>query len=157
MWGVRDVEHRRAVAALETVELQGAPPLRVAAFPYMLNPFRWAGVAETSAAYISLPVDSLHSDVDAGERAQTYYKPQPTEAAQAARNTQFGRFYLHWARFPLLEDEALSDPVPSHVVHMLDVRFLYPDSRRRPLVAYILLDPGLRPVEEGFERTSAAK
>jgi inner membrane protein len=167
LWGVRDVEHRRAVAAMQAIDFQGGSSLRVAAFPYMLNPFRWAGVAETADAYISVPVDSLHSEVDPGERAQTYYKPQPSEAAQAARNTDFGRFYTKWARFPLLEDEQLTpaadsgavadapgmEPVPAHMVHLLDVRFLYPDSRRHPLVAYILLDSDLRPVEEGFERS----
>lgn len=150
-WGVRDVEHRRAVAALGAVEYQGEPALRVAAFPYMVNPFQWAGVAETSHAYISLRVDSLHSEDGPGDAAETYYKPQPTEASLAAQKTELGRFYLHWARFPLVEDEELSEPAPSHLVHLLDVRFIYPDSRRHPLVAYVLLDSNLRLIEEGFD------
>jgi len=151
LWAFRDVEHRRAVAAMEATEFPGGPVVRVAAFPYMLNPFQWAGVAETPTAYISVPVDSLHSQADPGDRADTYYKPQPNETAEAAQNTDFGRFYRDWARFPLMEDEELTAPRPAHLVRMLDVRFLYPDSRRRPLVGYILLGTDLRVMDEGFE------
>ena len=152
LWGLRDIEHRRAVAALQAVEFHGEPSLRVSAFPYMANPFQWAGVAETSTAYISLRIDSLHSEADPDSGAETYYKPQPTEAAQAAaRNTDLGRAYLEWARFPLVEDEQLQEPAPAHLVRFLDVRFLYPESRRRPLAAYVLLDSELQAVDEGFE------
>jgi inner membrane protein len=151
LWGVRDVEHRRAVAAMEAMEFRGEPAIRVAAFPTMANPFQWAGIAETSTAYVSLWVDSLHSEADPGDRAESYYKPQPTEAAQAARNSDLGRAYLEWARFPLVEDEELQGPAPAHLVHFLDVRFIYPESRRRPLAAFVLLDSDLQPAEEGFE------
>jgi len=156
IWGLRDVEHRRAVAAIEATELPGERLVRAAAFPYMLNPFQWAGVAETPDAYLTMRVDSLHSeiDVDPGDK---YYKPQPTEATQAAQDTAFGRAYMEWARFPLVEDEQLVEPQPAHRVQFLDVRFLYPQSRRRPLVAYVLLDAALQPVEAGFESTRARK
>jgi inner membrane protein len=165
LWGVRDVEHRRAVAALEATEFHGERSLRVGAFPYMLNPFRWAGVVETADAYHSMRVDSLHSQADS-DAAETYYKPQPTQATQAARNTSLGRAYMEWARFPLVEEEerypsepnagvlgtaSVQKPEPAHVVRFLDVRFLYPESRRRPLAAYVLLDSAMNPVEAGFE------
>jgi inner membrane protein len=150
IWGVRDVEHRRAVAAIEATQFPGAPLVRAAAFPYMLNPFQWAGIAETPDAYLSMRVDSLHSEIDS-DRAEKYYKPQPTDATQAAQHTALGRAYMEWARFPLVEDEQLQNPEPAHVVRFLDVRFLYPESRRRPLAAYVLLDSAMRPVEVGFE------
>jgi inner membrane protein len=151
LWGVRDFEHRRALAALDAVEFHGEPAIRVAAFPYMVNPFQWAGVAETSTAFISMHVDSLRPEVDPGNNAQSYYKPEATEVTQAARNTSLGRAYIEWARFPLVEAEHLSTPVSADLVHFTDVRFLYPDQRRRLLQAYVLLDSHLRAEAQGFE------
>jgi inner membrane protein len=151
LWGVRDFEHRRALAAIDAVEFHGEPSIRTAAFPYMVNPFRWAGVAETSGAYVSMEVDSLRPEADPGSRAETYYKPQPTRATEEARSTDLGRAYVEWARFPLVEVEEISEPAPGYLVHFADVRFLYPDSRRRPLVAYVLLDSDLRTEQEGFD------
>ena len=144
LWGVRDLEHRRALAALDALEYQGEAAVRVAAFPYMVNPFQWAGVAETSKAYISMRVDSLVPQVDPGNRAQRYYKPEPTEATEAARKTALGSFYMEWARFPLVEAErrstAGSTPEAADLVHFSDVRYFYPGASRRPLQAYVLLD-----------------
>lgn len=162
LWGVRDFEHRRALAAMDSVEFNGEPSIRTAAFPYMVNPFRWAGVAETSDAYVSMAVDSLRPEVDPGNHAETYYKPQTTAAAEAAEKTGLGRAYMEWARFPLVETEDLGEPTPGYLVHFSDVRFMYPDGhpeshsdadpalRRGRLVAYVLLDTDLRLIREGF-------
>lgn len=151
LWGVRDFEHRRALAALNAVEFHGESATRVAAFPYMVNPFQWAGIAETPTAYVSMHVDSLRPEVDPGNSAQTYYKPEPTEATQAARNTPLGRAYIEWARFPLVEAEHLTSPTPAYLVHFSDVRFLYPDEGRKPLQASVLLDSHLHAESQGFE------
>jgi inner membrane protein len=161
LWGVRDFEHRRALDALNAVEFHGEPSHRVAAFPYMVNPFQWAGVAETSRAIISMHVDSLRPEVDPGNNAQTYYKPESTGATQAARdaarNTALGRAYIEWARFPLVEAEHLSTPAPADLVHFIDVRFLYPDEGRRPLQAYVLLDSHLQVESQGFDTLKAQR
>jgi inner membrane protein len=154
LWGVRDFEHRRALAAMDAVEFHGEPAQRIAAFPYMVNPFRWAGVAETSNAFISMHVDSLRPEVDPEGRAQTYYKPESTEVTQAARNTALGRAYVEWARFPLVEAEHISAPVPEDLVHFNDLRFVYPDSSVRPLQAYVLLDSHLHAESQGFDLPS---
>ena len=157
LWGVRDFEHRRALAALNAVEFHGEAATRVAAFPYMVNPFQWAGVAETPTAYISMRVDSLRPEVDPGNaRRPTTNRSQPA-ATQAARNTPLGRAYIEWARFPLVEAEHLTTPTPADLVHFSDVRFLYPDERRHPLQAYVLLDSHLHPVAQGFEPVEVNK
>ena len=59
MWGVRDYEHRRAVAALDSLEYRNELPRRVSAFPYDSNPFKWHGVIETDAFYQTVPVNSV--------------------------------------------------------------------------------------------------
>jgi inner membrane protein len=150
LWGVRDFEHRRALAVMNAVTYQGESATRVAAFPYMINPFRWAGVAETSKAYVSMPVDSLTPEVDSGSRAVTYFKPEPDAATTAARQTRLGRAYIEWARFPLVEDEHIDHPAPAELVHLQDLRFMYPDGRRRVLDAYVLLDGQLHATAQGF-------
>ncbi len=150
LWGVRDFEHRRALAALNAIEYHGEAATRVAAFPYMVNPFQWAGVAETSKAYVSMQVDSLGPEVDPGNRARSYYKPEPTEAAEAARKTALGRFYVEWARFPLVETEHRSTPADADLVHFSDVRYFYPDTDRRPLQAYVLIDSHHRVESQGL-------
>jgi len=150
LWGVRDFEHRRALAALNAVEFHGEASTRVAAFPTMVNPFQWAGVSETSTAYVSTHVDSLTPEVDPGNRAQTYYKPEATAATQAARETTLGRAYIEWARFPLVEGEHLNAPGGGELVHFSDVRFMYPDQRGRPLQAYVLLDSHGQAEAQGF-------
>jgi inner membrane protein len=154
LWGVRDFEHRRALAALNAIEYHGEPAQRVAAFPYMANPFRWAGVAETSNSYVSMEVDSLRPAVDPGDRPQIYYKPELNEAAKAARATDLGRAYVEWARFPLVESEYQNT---SCMVHFSDIRFRYPDSRIHPLEAYVLLDSHFQPEGEGFERVQGRR
>jgi inner membrane protein len=150
LWGVRDFEHRRALAALNAIEYQGEAATRVAAFPYMVNPFQWAGVAETSKAYISMQVNSLVPEVDPGNHAQSYYKPEPTEATEAARKTALGRAYIEWARFPLVEAEHRGAPTIADLVRFSDVRYFYPDEGRRPLQAYVLLDSHHHVEWQGF-------
>jgi inner membrane protein len=151
LWGVRDVEHRRALAAIDAVEFHGEPAIRVAAFPYPGNPFRWAGVAEVSNGYVSTVVDSLRGVADPESRAETYFKPVPTAASEAAQRTPLGSFYLGWARFPLVETERLTAPAGGYLVHFTDVRFLYPESGRTPLQAFVRLDSGLRLEAEGMK------
>jgi inner membrane protein len=150
LWAVRDFEHRRALEAMSAITYQGESATRVAAFPTMVNPFQWAGVAETSKAYVSMHVDSLTPEVDPGNRAVNYFKPEPDAATAAARNTKLGRAYIEWARFPLVEDEHRDQPVPADVVRFQDVRFMYPDGRRRVLDAYVVLDGQLHATAEGF-------
>jgi inner membrane protein len=157
LWGVRDFEHRRALAALDAIEFQGEPSTRAAAFPYMVNPFQWAGVAETPTAFISMQVDSLRPEVDPGNKAQTYYKPETSKVTEAARETDLGRAYVEWARFPLIEAEHLTEPTPADLVHFTDVRFLYPDGRRHILEAYVLLESHFHVQSEGFESSKGQR
>ena len=68
LWGLRDYEHRRALAALEARNYQGVDAIRVSAYSYPFNPFRWYGVAETSAFFATMDVNSLAPEVDPGRR-----------------------------------------------------------------------------------------
>ncbi len=65
VWGYRDYQHRRALNAMGSLLYQGAVPVKYAAYPYWVNPFRWHGVVETEVA---LPDHAGRLD-DAGGRS----------------------------------------------------------------------------------------
>jgi inner membrane protein len=149
VWGVRDYEHRRALAAMNSVLYKGQVATRLGAFPYEGTPFRWLGVAQTAADYQAFVVNSLEPEVKVGDTEETYYQPQNTEVIQAAKASYLGGAFMDWARFPVIEVEKRTDPA-GYVVTFSDVRYAYPDRRGIPLSCYVILDPELRPVEEGF-------
>ncbi len=154
LWGVRDYQHRRAVAALEARIYQGAEPIRVSAYPYYVNPFKWYGVVDTKKFYERVLVDSLTPEVDAATGGETRYKPEETAAIQAAKETHMGRVYLDWAQYPMYEVEARGEgPGRTYVVRFYDVRFDYlamGRRRGRTLGATVVLDQDLREVRERF-------
>ena len=153
-WGVRDYEHRRAVAVLETQTYQGADALRLSAYPYMLNPFQWYAVVETPAAFFAtMNVDSLTPLVDPEGNMKFRYKPEETPATLAAKQGYLGRVYLDWAKYPITETEQVqaNNGSTRYVVHFFDLRYAYPGrDMRAPLGATAVLDQNLRIVDEYF-------
>jgi inner membrane protein len=121
-WGVRDYEHRRAIEALESRLYQDETPLRVSAYPHMGNPLSWYGVVETAKFDATMDVDSSTPEADSGNNLHVYFRPEPTPAAEAARNTVLGRFFFDWARYPVAETEVLTDPA-GYRVRLFDLRF----------------------------------
>lgn len=156
LWGVRDYEHRRAFAAMDAVNYHDRPALRIGAFPYDVNPFKWHGVVETENTYESVRVDSLTPEVDPQGRQLTYYKPQDSIVIRAAKASYLGRAYVDWARFLEIEVEKRDNPV-QYVVRFRDLRFAYPERRNTPLTAYVILDANLNVIREGFTSRNAVK
>jgi inner membrane protein len=150
IWGVRDYQHRRALNAMGALLYQGAVPVRMGAYPYWVNPFRWHGVVETENFFQSVPVNSLAPEVDEQGEAHTYFKPEETPATQAAKASYFGRVYLDWAVFPLTQTEQLQGAFKGYLVRFEDLRFEYPEMRGRGnLGGWVLVGPDMRVQEEG--------
>jgi inner membrane protein len=150
-WGVRDYEHRRAVAALGARIYDGADPIRVSAYPYWVNPFHWHGVIETRAFFATMDVDSLAPAVDPQDRMQVYYKPEETPVTLAAKQTYLGRVYLSWAQYPLTETEQLETGLAAYVVRFRDLRYAYPGRDARSMLgATVLLSRNLQVLSEQF-------
>jgi inner membrane protein len=151
IWGVRDYQHRRAVKALNSFLYHGAEPTRVAAYPYMINPFRWLGVVETADFLETVPVNSLAGEVDS-RAGITYYKPPETPAMEVAKRSYFGRVYLDWAVFPYVHEEKLQGDVGGYLVEFQDLRYTYPSTRaqRPPLGGFVLLSPDLHVLRQGM-------
>jgi inner membrane protein len=155
-WGLRDHEHRRAIAALQSRTYQGVDAIRVSAYPYWVNPFRWYGVVETPAFFATMDVDSLAPEVDPDAQMQIHYKPEETPITLAAKKTYLGRVYLSWAQYPVTETEQLvNDPASNgraaYVVRFRDLRYDYPGRNARvTLGAAVFLTRDLQVVEERF-------
>jgi inner membrane protein len=155
-WGLRDYEHRRAVAALQSRNYHGADAIRASAYPYSVNPFRWYGVVETPTFFAAMNVDSLAPDVDPEAQMQVRYKPEETPVTLAAKTTYLGRVYLSWAQYPVTETEQLAnDPIENphaaYLVRFRDLRYDYPGRNAPPtLGAVVFLSRDLQVVEERF-------
>ena len=148
---VRDFEHRRAVTALNERTYRDQTPLRVAAFPQMLNPFAWNGVVETRDFFQVLPVDSGSGEIDPLGIGVVRFKPEETPVTLAAKKSRLGRVYLDWARYPLVTAEQIEGG--RNQVQFEDLRFESAEglAQRRgpPLAGYVVLDRQLQ-VEEMF-------
>ena len=158
-WGVRDYEHRRAVAALESRIYRGSDPVRASAYPYMINPFRWHGVVETASFFASMDVDSLTPEVDPGGQMQILYKPEETPVTLAAKQSYLGRVYLSWAKYPTTETEQRDGDRAAYVVRFRDLRYAYPGRDTTSMLgAKVFLSRDLQVMSEQFgTRSSAAK
>ena len=112
--GVRFTLHGDAIAAFESRTYHGELPRRVAAFAEFSSPFRWHGIVETERALhdVEVPVGP-GADFDPGS-AITTYKPEPSPALDAARNSPLAHRFLQVARFP----KATVEQTPSgfHVI-----------------------------------------
>ncbi|HVO61500.1 MAG TPA: metal-dependent hydrolase [Terriglobales bacterium] len=150
VWGLRDFEHRRAVAALEARTYQDATAMRVSAFPYWANPFRWSGVVEAENFFAVMRVDSLAPDVDPENRMEIHYKPEETPVTLAAKKSYLGRVYLDWAQYPITETEQLSSPELGYAVRFRDLRYQYPGRSSSALSAGVILNRDLRVIAEFF-------
>lgn len=150
VWGFRDYQHRRALNAMGAVLYQRAVPVKLGAYPYWVNPFRWHGVVETESFFQTVPVDSMAPAVDEQSEANTYFKPEETPVTQAAKASYFGQVYLDWAVFPLTQTEKLEGAFKGYLVRFQDLRFAYPEMRGRGnLGGWVLLGPDLRVQEQG--------
>ncbi len=111
---VRFIYHGSAITALESRTYRGELPRKVAAFAESSSPFRWHGIVETERALheVEVPVGP-GADFDAGS-AITSYKPEPSPALDAARNSAVARRFLQVARFPKANVE--QTPQGFHVI-----------------------------------------
>ena len=156
MWGVRDYQHRRALNAMNSFLYHDATPIRLAAYPYMINPFRWHGVVETADFFESVPVNSLGPDVDS-DAGIVYYKPAETAAMTAAKSSYLGRVYLDWAAFPFVRQQDLMGDESGYLEEFQDLRYTYPSTADKPpLSGFVLLNPDLHIVEQGMNSSRSA-
>jgi membrane-bound metal-dependent hydrolase YbcI (DUF457 family) len=99
-FAARFVLHGNAVAALESRSYRGESPRKTAAFAESGSPFRWHGIVETESALQEVEVDVGPGAQFDPDSAITSYKPEPSIALDAARDSPVARRFLAVARFP---------------------------------------------------------
>ncbi len=99
-FGARAILHSDAVAAAQSHTYGGESPRRVAAFAESGSPFRWHGIIETESALHEVEGEAGPAAKFDPDSARTSYKPEPSPALDAARDTAVARRFLEAARFP---------------------------------------------------------
>jgi inner membrane protein len=124
LWGVRWIEHDRAMQLVMAQSLAAPPPPESGATdatsqqpnqtlvprylsaegalanPDLLSIFRWYTVTDFGPLYQLERVDTHEQTIEATEG--TYEKPDRTAAVIAAEGSRLGRAYLDWSPMPLL-------------------------------------------------------
>ena len=144
--GLQAVAQEQAVEALDARLYGGAEPRHAAAFPRPLNPLSRLGYVRTNPAEYLLPlrVDQL-DEVDP-DRADRLPQAPPGPAVAAAWETELGRAYRQFARYPIVRVEELEH---GWRVTFSDVRFLR-GLGQLGFACRIRLDRQLREVESSF-------
>jgi membrane-bound metal-dependent hydrolase YbcI (DUF457 family) len=97
---LRFVLHGNAVATLESRTYRRESPRKSAAFAESSSPFHWHGIVETESALHDVEVEVGPAASFDPDSAITSYKPEPSPALDAARDTTAARRFLQVARFP---------------------------------------------------------
>jgi inner membrane protein len=98
--GGRFILHGNAVAMIEARTYRGEMPRRVAGFAESDSPFHWRGIVETERAFHDLDLHLTPGSAFNPDAAVVSYKPEPSAALDAARNTESVRRFLEVAKFP---------------------------------------------------------
>jgi inner membrane protein len=152
-FGVRAVEHHRALHLISNASFGTQPMIRAGAEPYPVNPFHWAAIVETPDYYQTGSINTRAETVDTNDQDDVIYKPAVTPAVAAAKQSWLGRVYLDWAHFPLVTDKgnantvASDDLAPNRLdtgVEFRDLRFAYSILSRdssKALSAWVYVTP----------------
>jgi inner membrane protein len=143
----RAVLHGRAVASLESRVYEESQPVRTAALPDALNPWKWRGLVETREFYAEIEVKLL-ADFDPSG-ASIFHKPEPDPALEAAQRTTTFQDFLRFSQFPFWRVTPIPEPAGARRVEAMDLRFGSPASPR--FVASAIADANGRVVESSFE------
>jgi membrane-bound metal-dependent hydrolase YbcI (DUF457 family) len=139
--GARATLHSNVIALMESRTFHGETPRRASAFPESLSPLTWHGVVETETALNQLDVDTAspnNFDPDASFRL---FKPEPSAALDAARNTAAAKRFLATAQIP---KASLEKTETGYVVVLRDLRYAASEETQREIAAVIELDASNR-------------
>jgi inner membrane protein len=130
--------HQRALAVLDSRIYAGAAPVRVAAAPNPVSPFRWTGIVEGDGFWMLHDINLLEEFDPALGR--TYYKPEPSPALEAARSSKEFQQYLDFAQYVYWRVIPLDNPEGAQRVEAMDLRFGPPTAPRFVAAAVVLAD-----------------
>ena len=136
--GARAILHSNVLATMESRTFHAETPRRVTAFPESLSILAWHGVVETESALNEIEVNAFASDTFDADSSVRLFKPDPSPALDAARNTAVARRFLAMAQIP---KASLEKTEAGYVVVLRDLRYAAASETQHEIAAVIELDP----------------
>ena len=136
--GARATLHSNVLALMESRVFHGETPRRVSAFPESLSILTWHGIAETESALNEIDVDAASADAFDPDSSIRQFKPDPSSALDAARNTLVAKRFLATAQIP---KASLEKTEGGYVVVLRDLRYAAAGETAHEIAAVIGLDP----------------
>jgi membrane-bound metal-dependent hydrolase YbcI (DUF457 family) len=135
--GVRATLHSNVIATMESRTFHGETPRRVNAFPETLSILAWRGVVETDSALDQIDVDAASTANFDADSSVRLFKPEPSPALDAARNTATAKRFLAVARIPKASVEKTES---GYIVVLRDLRYAAAGETQHEVAAVIELD-----------------
>lgn len=123
-WCLRFYERQKAIDLTQSAGITQEQILRITADPYPINPFHWQTLLETPLVYQTATVNTLSDDVNSSPQNDIFHKPPTTLATLEAKRSWFGRVYLDWSQYPIVNDMG-ADPDGFTTVLFRDLRFIH--------------------------------
>jgi membrane-bound metal-dependent hydrolase YbcI (DUF457 family) len=136
--GARATLHSNVLATMESRTFHAETPRRVTAFPESLSILTWHGIVETEGALNEIEVSAFASDTFDADSSVRQFKPDPSPALDAARNTTIARRFLAMAQIP---KASLEKTEAGYVVVLRDLRYVAASDTQREIATVIELDP----------------
>lgn len=136
--GARATLHSNVLATMESRTFHGETPRRVAAYPESLSILTWNGVVETESALNEIEVSAFAPDTFDADSSVRQFKPDPSPALDAARNTAVAKRFLATAQIP---KASLEKTDAGYIVILRDLRYVAEGETAHEIAAVIELDP----------------
>jgi hypothetical protein len=135
--GARATLHSNVLAIMKSRTFHGETPRRASAFPETLSLLTWHGVVETESALNEIDVNAGAPDTFDAESSQRLFKPEPSPALDAARNTLAAKRFLAAAQIP---KASLEKTEAGYIVVLRDLRYAAAGETQHEIAALIQLD-----------------
>ncbi len=145
--GARAHLHGKAVELLLSREYHGRVPLSGEAFPEMLTPFVWRGVAATDNTIEDVEVPAGNGDEFDSNSSVTLYKPQDSPALEVTQKTAAAAKFLAYAQLPIASVRRMED---DYRVELHDARFPADDDDPANILVRFDLDSQFQIRREDF-------
>jgi membrane-bound metal-dependent hydrolase YbcI (DUF457 family) len=135
--GARATLHSNVIALMQSRTFHGETSRRASAFPEPLSPLSWHGVVETESALNEIDVETASASNFDPDASLRLFKPEPSPALEAARNTVAARQFLAAAQIPKASMEKTE---AGYVVVLRDLRYAAAGETQHEIAALIELD-----------------
>jgi membrane-bound metal-dependent hydrolase YbcI (DUF457 family) len=135
--GARATVHSNVLATMESRTFHGETPRRASAFPESLSLLTWHGIVETESALNEIDVDAASPSNFDPDSSVRLFKPEPSPALDAARDTVTARRFLAIAQIP---KASLEKTETGYIVVLRDLRYAAAGETQHEIAAVIELD-----------------